>query len=236
MQGKDINLRIRKLHTAALRDFDAGNFSAAIENLKSADILDPQNPETLFNLGVSHCRKEQYVEAIDYFTRLIGLPRSSTDILTVLKLVAYSLIRLEMFAQALAHAEEGLALMGDDTVLLNIAAYCHEKEGRPDEAISLYRKILEIDSLNATARNSLAYTLALNDGDLNEALDHVKAALKNAPDNPAYLDTIGFVYLKKGNADMSREYLKKALSIMPNSREIKNHVNMLLKIKGSQNN
>jgi len=233
MSETDINSRIRKFLATALRDFDAGNFDAAIGNLKAAEVLDPGNPETLFNLGVSHCRKELFVEAIDYFTRLIGLPRSSADLLTVLKLISYSLIRLESFEQALVHAGEGLDLMGDDTVLLNIAAYCHEKAGRPSEAISLYRKILEIDPGNATARNSLAYILAVNDGDLNEALDHAREALKAGPDNPAYLDTVGFVYLKKGNADMSRKFLKKALSLMPASREIKNHLNMLLKIKGS---
>jgi Flp pilus assembly protein TadD len=230
MSEVDINIRIRRFLSTALREIDSGNYDLAIENLRAAEVLDPQNPETLFNLGISFCRKEQYIEAIDHFTRLIRLPSAPVDILTVLKLISFSLIRLESYDQALVHAREGLRLVPNDTVLLNLAGSCLEKSGRVPEAVALFRKILEIEGDNVNARNSLAYLLAVSGTDLNEALEHATAALKASPDNAAYLDTLGFVYLKKGNADLSRKHLKKALSLNPGSREIKNHINMLLKI------
>lgn len=230
MSEVDINIRIRKFLSTALREIDSGNYDVAIENLRAAEVLDPRNPETLFNLGISFCRKEQYIEAIDHFTRLIKLPSTPVDLLTVLKLISFSLIRLESYDQAIVHAREGLRLVPDDTVLLNLAGSCQEKSGRIPEAIALFRKILEIEPGNANARNSLAFLLAGSGTDLNEALEHATAAVKASPDNAAYLDTLGFVYLKKGNADLSRKHLKKALSLNPGSREIKNHINMLLKI------
>ncbi|MBP7582449.1 MAG: tetratricopeptide repeat protein [Spirochaetes bacterium] len=232
MTEVDINVRIRKFLSSALRDIGAGNYDGAIEHLRAAEVLDPENPETLFNLGISYCRKEMFLEAIDLFSKVIALPRSSVDILTVLKLISYCLVRLESYEQALVHAGEGLSLMPDDTVLLNLAGFANEKLDRVPQALAHYRKILEIDPDNANARNSLAYIMAWTGTDLSAALEHAKAALKASPENPAYLDTLGVVYLKKGNPDQARQHLKKALSLMPESREIKNHINMLLKIQG----
>lgn len=231
MTEVDINIRIRKFLSIALKDIGSGNYDGAIDNLRAAEVLDPENPETLYNLGISFCRTARYIEAIDYFTRIIRLPRSTVDLLTVLKLISYSLIQLESYEQALVHTNEGLRLMPDDTVLLNLGGYALEKSDRIPEALAHYRKILEIDPSNANARNSLAYIMAWTGADLSEALEHANEALKAMPGNPAYLDTLGVIYMKKGNADLARQHLKKALSLMPESREIKNHVNMLLKIR-----
>ncbi|HPA72038.1 MAG TPA: tetratricopeptide repeat protein [Spirochaetota bacterium] len=109
MTEVDINVRIRKFLSSALRDIGAGNYDGAIEHLRAAEVLDPENPETLFNLGISYCRKEMFLEAIDLFSKVIALPRSSVDILTVLKLISYCLVRLESYEQALVHAGEGLS-------------------------------------------------------------------------------------------------------------------------------
>ena len=234
MSEIDLNKRIRKFLSGALDDFNRRDFDSAIERLKAAETLDPGNPETLYNLGVSHCRKSLFVEAIDYFKKLINLPSSSVDILSVLKLISFSLIKLESCSEALGYAEDGLALSPDDTVFLNIAGYCRDELGDTAGALEHYRKIIDIDDSNSNAHNSIAFILARTEGDLNTALNHAKKAIELGPENAAYLDTIGFVYMKKGNTELSKNYLKKALSISPESREIKNHINMLLKIKGEQ--
>lgn len=51
----------------------------------------------------------------------------------------------------------------------------------------------------ATAHNNLAWLLALNGSELDEALQHVEQAVQLDPNNPAYIDTLGEVQFRRGN-------------------------------------
>ena len=112
--------------------------------------------------------------------------------------------------------------------------YLLEQEKKYEEAIDTYREIIEIDSYNYNAYNSLAYIIAESGGDLREAMEYAKTAHKSNPENPAYLDTIGYIHMKKGQAELAKKYLKQALLKMPDSKEIKSHINQLLKIDQSE--
>ncbi|MBI3911775.1 MAG: tetratricopeptide repeat protein [Armatimonadetes bacterium] len=76
-----------------------------------------------------------------------------------------------------------------------------EREGHPEQAIEAWRDALALvrdPRQRALVENNLAYTLAnsLNDH-LDEALALVESALKREPGNPAYLDTLAWVYYRQ---------------------------------------
>jgi tetratricopeptide (TPR) repeat protein len=233
MTQLDINQRIRKFLNLALQSFDRKEYDAAIETLKSAEVLDEHNPEILYNLGVSYCRTGLYHTAITYFEKLLGLPYTTVDILTTLKLLAFSHIKVSDYDPALKRSQEGLNISPADTTLLNLSGYCYEKLEQYPDAIRLYRRILEIDENNSNAYNGLAFILAKTGSDLNSALKYANLALKHIPDNPAYLDTAGYIYMKKGNIEAAKQLLKKAYAKMPDSEEIREHINEMLKIDAS---
>lgn len=221
-----INEQLRKFISLALKEFRKKNYHSAIEKLKKALLLDAKNPEILYNLGVASCHLENYVEAIDYFRQLLDLKSTSVNFLQILRLIAFCLIKLEMYDDAILYCEQGLDFQNDDIVLLHLNAYAYEKTGKEDMAINLYKKILEINPYNISAKNSLAYLLAKTNQNLSEALALAKEAVKANPKNAAYLDTLGYVLYCISDYTNAKKYLEKAHALAPTSNEIHMHLAM----------
>ena len=70
--------------------------------------------------------------------------------------------------------------------------------GNSAAAIAQYRKVLEKDSRNLMALNGLAYLLADQANQPDEALQYAQQAKELAPNNAAVDDTLGWVYYCKG--------------------------------------
>lgn len=230
MTGTELQDRINKFLETALENISARDYDKAIEKLKAAEVLDTDNPEIIYNLGICYSKKELYNTAITYFERILDLTFTFVEVITVHKLLAYSLLMIKEFNKAREYINRGLKISENDTTLLNMLGYSYEQENRYDEAMEIYKRIIELDNYNYNAYNSLAYITAKNEDDLNTATEYIKKALKNSPENPAYLDTAGFIYMKKGQTELAKKYLKQALNKMPDSAEIKEHINLLLKI------
>ncbi len=233
MSETDLQDKIKQFLDSAILKISIKDYDDAIEKLKSAEVLDVDNPEILYNLGICYCKKELYDTAATYFKKLLTLPYTFVDVIMVHKLLSYSLLMIGETEEATNFINNGLKLSRRDATLLNMLGYSLEQEKDYDEAINKYKEIVEIDNYNYNAYNSLAYIIAKTGGDLNEAMEYVKIALKTDPENPAYLDTIGYIHIKKGQPELAKKYLKQALSKLPDSKEIKDHINQLLKIDQS---
>ncbi|MGI5868422.1 MAG: hypothetical protein ACOX9C_03115 [Kiritimatiellia bacterium] len=71
--------------------------------------------------------------------------------------------------------------------------------GDREAAVALLIEGLAVHPDSATLKNSLAYTLALLERDLDKALELIDDALQVEPENSAYLDTLGWVLCKRGD-------------------------------------
>ena len=69
--------------------------------------------------------------------------------------------------------------------------------------------------MNASALNYLGYLLAVRGEQLDEAIQLVQRALKEEPDNGAYLDSLGWAYFRRGNLDEAEKYLVAAVKQTP---------------------
>ena len=117
-----------------------------------------------------------------------------------------------------------------DPVANGLAGYCYEKLGRVDEAIKAHRSVYAADQVNYNSCNSLAFLLARKGGNLDEALAFARKALESAPENPAYCDTIGYIYMKRNQPELAKKFLKMAMEKAPSNVEIRAHLGELLKI------
>lgn len=72
------------------------------------------------------------------------------------------------------------------------------------------RVIIQRDSQNAIALNALGYTLADRTDRQGEALRLIERALALDPDNPAILDSMGWVLFRLGQAEQALPYLERA--------------------------
>jgi tetratricopeptide (TPR) repeat protein len=59
---------------------------------------------------------------------------------------------------------------------------------------------------------------------LNEALEMIKKALEQEPENGAYLDSLGWVYFRLGRLDEAEDYLKRAAAKSPKDPTVNDHL------------
>ncbi|MFG6178338.1 tetratricopeptide repeat protein [Halomonas sp. THAF12] len=87
------------------------------------------------------------------------------------------------------------------------------------------RTIIENDPGNANALNALGYTLADEDveGRLEEARSLIERALAIEPENPAIIDSRGWVEYRLGNPEAALPWLERAWAAMPD-QEVAAHL------------
>lgn len=109
----------------------------------------------------------------------------------------------EMYSRALMQKP-------DDPDLLYARAIIAEKVDRIDVTETDLLKVLSSEPENANALNALGYTLADRTTRLKEALVYIKRAAELVPDDPAILDSLGWVSYRLGNMEDALKWLSQA--------------------------
>ncbi len=108
---------------------------------------------------------------------------------------------------------EKLKELPDDTSLLYARALVAERLDKLDLAEQDLRAIIAREPNNAQALNALGYTLADRTDRYEEALGYIERALALAPEDPAIIDSMGWVQYRLGHLEKARDYLRKALDL-----------------------
>ena len=94
------------------------------------------------------------------------------------------------------------------------------------------REALKINPDFAPAANNLAYILASREENLNEALELAQKAKAKFPDNPNIIDTLGWVYYKKGLYDNAVTEFSDGIEKLPENAELRYHLGLAYYKKG----
>ena len=127
---------------------------------------------------------------------------------------------VEMYSRALQQKR-------DDTNLLYARGLMAEKVDRLDMAEADLLKVISKEPDNANALNALGYTLADRTSRYQEALDYIKRAAELVPDDPAILDSLGWVSYRLGKMDEALKWLSKAFEMLEDA-EIAAHYGEVL--------
>ena len=114
------------------------------------------------------------------------------------------------YAEALEMYSRALQQKPDDADLLYARALIAEKVDRIDITEADLLKLLSAEPENANALNALGYTLADRTERLEEARDYIKRAAELVPDDPAILDSLGWVSYRLGNMQDALKWLSMA--------------------------
>ena len=80
--------------------------------------------------------------------------------------------------------------------------------------------------------NYLGYLLADRGQQLDEAIRLVRKALDIEPNNPNYLDSLGWAYYRRGDYDQAEKYLTPAAQQMPRNATVQEHMGDILAKRG----
>jgi tetratricopeptide (TPR) repeat protein len=113
---------------------------------------------------------------------------------------------LALLAAALDSHPSHPSLQYDRAVML-------ERAGRVKESVSALEQLLGEREEDPTLLNALGYTLADHGLELPRAEGLIRKSLAIMPDNPAVLDSMGWVRFKRGDSKGAIEHLKRAYSL-----------------------
>jgi predicted Zn-dependent protease len=125
--------------------------------------------------------------------------------------------------KAFALLSSTLFEMPEEKDLLYTRALVAEHLGKLDVMESDLKKILAKEPNNAEALNALGYTLLNDEKRYREAEKYLQKAIKLQPDEPAIMDSFGWLQFKLGNHTQAAKYLQSAYEKL-NSGEIAAHL------------
>ncbi|MEW6080110.1 MAG: tetratricopeptide repeat protein [Thermodesulfobacteriota bacterium] len=108
----------------------------------------------------------------------------------------------------------------------------HKTKNDYPAAEGYYRKALEMDPHFVQAANNLAYLLAEQGRQLEEAVTLALRARELKPDDPYVLDTLGWVYYRQGKYDDAIRELRLSAEQLPDSADVNYHLGMAYYGKG----
>ena len=111
-----------------------------------------------------------------------------------------------------------------------------EAQHKEQEAKPMYELVLKAYPDNPVALNNLAYMMAEEGRDLDQALKMAQKAKAAAPNNDEISDTLGWIFIKKNLSDSAINIYRDLLKREPNRPEFHYHLGMALFQKGDKAN
>lgn len=148
-------------------------------------------------------------------------------------LEADSLGRIQAYDRSHSALNQALKQLPGNISLLYARSMLSEKM---DDLVTMeqdLRTIIASDPDNSTALNALGYTLANHTDRYKEALELISQALELNPDEPAILDSMGWVKFHLGDLDSALDYLQRAFKAFPDP-EVAAHLGEVLWKQGEQ--
>lgn len=150
-------------------------------------------------------------------TRLAGLRRLNNDI-----------------PGAIRQLESARTQLPDSPEVMVLLAQYLDNAQRSGESRALYQQALKVRPDNVIALNNLAYQMAAEGQNLDQALTMAQRARKQVPGSPEIADTLGVIYLKKGLSDSAITLYQEVVRQQPNNATYRMHLAEALLQKGQK--
>jgi tetratricopeptide (TPR) repeat protein len=131
---------------------------------------------------------------------------------------------LDDYEQARRYFERAVELRPDDERSLFNLAGALERTGRLEEAEPILARLHVSKPDDPAICNFYGYLLALMNTRLDQAEQMIRTALKQEPDNGYYVDSLGWVYFKRGEYERAVIELEKASQLAQDDPVILEHL------------
>lgn len=134
-------------------------------------------------------------------------------------------------AKAFAALDAALVGDADNADLLYESAMLAERIDRMDEAEKRLRRVIVLQPDRAHAHNALGYSFADRNINLDEARTLIEKAHNLAPDDPAILDSLGWIAFRQNRLKNAEDFLRRAIDKFKDG-EIAAHLGEVLWAQG----
>jgi tetratricopeptide (TPR) repeat protein len=214
-----------------IRFFKIRRWDKALEEflkINAAAFETSDSIELAYYLGLCYAKLERYDDALLYLEQVVTAAPDPLRVYQCRLTLAY--IYVITSRSKLAEFELGRLVKGgyESIQIYTTLAYAAWSQKQFQKAVDYYEKALAMDGNNTTALNGLGYILADSDIDAPRGLKLCRRAVDRQPHSAAYLDSLGWAHFKNGDAGEARIWLRRALEIAPQQREIKRHMKILV--------
>jgi tetratricopeptide (TPR) repeat protein len=186
-------------------------------------------------LGKAHARVDQILNSyptnasLHYLkAQIYGFERNSDQAEAALRktleldpnyIAAYSalgalFVNTNQTDRAIAEYQKILERRPDNATAYTLIGMLDDSRQNYDAAAESYRKALGVDQNAMIAANNLAWLYAVNGkGNLDEAVRLAQGVVQKNPNIAGFIDTLGWVYYKKGLYGAAVEQLQKAVAL-----------------------
>jgi tetratricopeptide (TPR) repeat protein len=208
---------------------EQGDLDKALDCYEATLQSDPNQPVNYLRVA-DLCLKTKHPErAVQVLTtahdKFIDVPQVTYSLAVALAQAGDYAKSLAMFDAARKEALEA----GQE--MLNAAFYfaygsTAERADQTDLAVEMLKKSIELDPQNAAeACNYLGYMWTDRGANLDEAGKYIRRALEAEPDNPAFIDSLGWWHFHRGEYQKALELLQRAAGhIEPPDAEVFKHL------------
>jgi tetratricopeptide (TPR) repeat protein len=167
-------------------------------------------------------------------------PRADSTAATVKAASAKASVpRDTVLAQARRFREQGvgnfrkaLDLEGNNRRVLFELGVALEQINKRTESIEVMKRLVKLDSSDATILNYLGYMLVEENSDLDLAGKLIERALSFEPENGAFLDSKGWLYYRKNDFPKAKKFIEMAVNRIPEDTTILEHYALILEKLG----
>jgi tetratricopeptide (TPR) repeat protein len=207
---------------------DAGDLDGALSTARALRAAHPDDPRATYLLGQMLLAKSRYDEVVDLIKpeldRLRAADGEGAQMALLETTQASALLQLKRNDEAIALLKDAAGRAPDDTTVLFQYGAALDRAGRTADAEKAFRDVISKDPLDAGALNYLGYMLAEHGNSLDEAVSLIQRALKVEPNNPSYLDSLGWAYVLQGRLDLADPPLSTAAEKLPANSVIQDHL------------
>ncbi|SDX81426.1 Tfp pilus assembly protein PilF [Allochromatium warmingii] len=188
-------------------------------------VTDDRHDDARIRMAVLQARRGEVAQAREILQRMRD--QSPDNALSLFLVEAEILDDVGQFTVARAIYDEALSAFPDDDSLLYARGLHAMKHGQLEQGERDLRQIIAVDPEHADALNALGYTLADQTTRLTEALALIERAHALKPEEPAILDSLGWVHYRLGHLEQALDYLQQANALLEDG-EIAAHLGEVL--------
>ena len=196
--------------------YEEKKFEEALENYRKALLLGLDTPQIYFDIASAQLAQQKPREALDTLQK--ARRRSGPSFVGEFY-AALCYLRLKEYTNALEHFTTAeIMARATETNRLTHGFYfelgsAHERAGKIAESEKYFQQCLAMAPDFPPALNYLGYMWAERGTNLGRARDMIERAVKADPTNAAYLDSLGWVLFKQGDAQAALEPMRKAVEL-----------------------